>query len=89
METNTNEQDHAELLTTAHKNRSKEIRRVIESWQASGKSQKVFCEENKFKYSTFGSWIAKFKKGKMKKNKTAAPANGFSEVVGLNWTVFL
>jgi hypothetical protein len=75
METNQNEQGQSEVLS-----RSEQIKKVVESWLASGKSQKVFCEENNFKYSTFGFWMTKYKKRNMKKNKTVPSANGFSEV---------
>ena len=80
METNATDQIHPGLSSVSVKNKSVQIRLLVKRWRASGKTQKVFCEENNLNYNTFISWLNKSKKGMTKKNKTFSSATGFTEV---------
>lgn len=42
---------------------------LIEAWQASGQTQRAFCQANELNYATFGYWLRKFRQ-----QGTVAPA---------------
>lgn len=47
---------------TASTSRSHFWREQIEAWQASGQSQRAFCEAHDLNYPNFGYWLRKFRR---------------------------
>lgn len=80
METNIKDQITPGLSSGSVKNTSVQIKLLIKRWRSSGKTQKVFCEENNLNYNTFISWLNKSKKRKAIKNKTVSVTKGFASV---------
>ena len=64
METNPNDQIQPGLSSASVKNKSVQIGLLVKRWRTSGKTKKVFCEENNLNYNTFISWLNKSKKRK-------------------------
>ena len=80
METNATDQIHPGLSSVSVKNKSVQIRLLVKRWRTSGKTQKVFCEENNLNYNTFISWLNKSKKRKAIISKTVSATKGFAAV---------
>ncbi len=50
------------MSTTIAEARSRYWQEQTEAWQASGKSQLVFCKAHKLSYPRFGYWLRKFRR---------------------------
>lgn len=62
---------------------------VIESWQKSCLSQGKFCEENKYRISTFQYWLRKYRKeypNIKRENKSSKLVKGFLPIEVSNTT---
>lgn len=66
--------DQATVDTRAHYWRTQ-----IDAWQASGQSQRAFCQANDLNYPRFGYWQRKFRRQIVA--STERPASGFVPVV--------
>lgn len=80
METKPEQQEITGTAELKSKNKTEEKKQVIERWRASGKSQKVFCQENNIKYNTFVSWIHIFKGQEVKNKSNLRRGFGFAAV---------